>query len=545
VSRLAGYPCPFTGDDRLNTRITSYHLRTSDALTRRDDIVYLPDPMTAGEMASIFDDRSARAVYAELFPDRPLLHNDHHGLVFWLEMAYREQFRYRTQRQEPTWMERMPIAFRRYVRGQMAAFYADEAHYCVLPNFPHTGAPYAIFEGGLTEQTHRLFGLERLQGIRQLAFLHDPLAVDIHEPSIVLSGQLYPHTRYVHSHDVMALATLIGLNVGLTQPELNALRVAALTHDVLTPAGGDMIKLVDPVAFDEDLHYPAFIRDLCLKHSNEWQILRTVYRVDAQLLAETVQGNGTLNALLDIADKIAYVARDAACFAERGREIGPVGDPIGLRIVKSLLERSPYVCDLWDTVELVRDKPVFRDPDRLADFLHLRARLFRHFYYYHGARFLEYTVGKVVVQYLYDQHLITREDLLKHQDHWLETRIAQFLGVEHFWGLQSTTFGQPETHWYPTLAEATAREDELLQQGHCFVLVEALPNRCKPATHWRVRDGRRIRPFREARPEAAAEIERVAELSGAGVYYVREPRITDTMRDLLLAHRIAQRTRSF
>ncbi|MBI4433887.1 hypothetical protein HY632_03870 [Candidatus Uhrbacteria bacterium] len=63
------------------------------------------------------------------------------------------------------------------------------------------------------------------------------------------------------------------------------------------------------------------------------------------------------------------------------------------------------------------------------------------------------------------------------------------------------------------MAEAAAREKELLESGCALVLMEDLSGRIKPATHYVVRAGRRSpRPFRDQCPEEAAYLEELAQL---------------------------------
>ena len=109
----------------------------------------------------------------------------------------------------------------------------------------------------------------------------------------------------------MAIARLIGYNLGLSQIALQHLSVAALTHDIFTPAGGDSTKLLYPAMFDEDANY----KDLFVTAG--WKTLQGKYSFDEQLILQTVQGKLYFGQILDLADKLGYVSRDARLRAQR------------------------------------------------------------------------------------------------------------------------------------------------------------------------------------------------------------------------------------
>ena len=115
------------------------------------------------------------------------------------------------------------------------------------------------------------------------------------------SGTLFAHTRYLHTHDAHALAFLLARNNGLSQDDENHLRVAALTHDALTPAGGDSIKLVAPALLDEEANYPK------LFERPGWESLKNEFQLSEERLQAIVRNQGTLGVLLDFADKIFHI----------------------------------------------------------------------------------------------------------------------------------------------------------------------------------------------------------------------------------------------
>jgi len=304
-----------------------------------------------------------------------------------------------------------------------------------IMSLPYCHHGFGIKDGGLTLKAWVSFELERLHRVRQLAFVKHPfvlsMAGDIDE------GLCFDHSRGMHVLDVMSVITLIAennrselpLSHRTLTPIYNTLRLAALTHDALTPAGGDTIKTLDPEALDEDAHYFDLFRDP--ETSEERIALCVKYGVNIHDLTETVQGKGLAGTVLDMADKTAYVARDTSqfmnyCFASRRRKIH---FPEYASIAK-LVEKDPWICGWWESVRVKRDYAWVEDGERLGRFLELRLRMFRGLYY-HGKRTMDIILPVVVAGHLYASGQLTRADLLQMSDEQLERRIAKFCGVPH------------------------------------------------------------------------------------------------------------------
>ena len=107
--------------------------------------------------------------------------------------------------------------------------------------------------------------------------------------------------------------------------------------------------------------------------------------------------------LLDFADKIAYVARDASMFFMRLQLLGLVVRHGVFTKIREFVDAHPRACTVWDSITVEDGRVVVEDGERLADFLMLRALLFRNVYYAPEARFLEHLLAKIVVQYLVDE----------------------------------------------------------------------------------------------------------------------------------------------
>lgn len=381
---------------------------------------------------------------------------------------------------------------------------------------PFTRAPYVVLNGGLCDQAIQAFGLWRLMHIRQLGYLHDPMVTDVTTSTL---AQRFPHRRFVHVLDVCALLTLMCRNNGISGGMRATARLAALTHDALTPAGGDTIKLIDPAAFDEDACYPEL-----LEHY-DGSALTSRHDINPALLIATVQGAGVLGTLLDIADKLAYVSRDLDCYLSRYAPDGLATHPEAYERFAALVATHGAVCDVWDAVGVEDGRVIVYDAERLANFLEVRALLFREFYLHPDARRRAFLIAHTVAKFLYKTGELSREDFLRMTDDDLDARIAHTIGIKTLangWnGLKYTS----HCEIFPTILEARTRERELLERGTTFTLVEDLSTLVKPATHYLVAHARGDAiPLTEALPQRATDIHAICAIpKPIRLYWIEHP----------------------
>lgn len=467
--------------------------------------------------------------------------------------------------QEPDWMDTLPMSAQRRMRFDFAI--QNEDPLAIVPMYRHTGLSYMVRDGGLCEDLERLFELRRLQDVRQLGFLQAPWFA-----GLAYGSEISEHNRFLHSLDVMAIATVIAHNLGLDERLMNTVRTAAFSHDMGTPAGGDSVKAVDPPAFDEDARYPELIERF------DYRPVFKRHGVDRELLFETIMNRGLLGEVLDIADKLAYVARDLhACEPYLNYGLKHM-DQYGLESLFSILQLNPNVCGLWDAVENIGDRAVISDPSRLAVFLRVRTLLFRELYYHPNARFGEYLVSRMLVKALYDKGTLTRDQLIEMRDFELE-RI-----LDEEYGPSRRMVGHPHTPVYAgrNIVEAVSRSGvervncysrqeaekllaDLRSKGRRFALIEdntrqivktadhilvAVPDEREPG--WFVRFLQRllgarwsrvlVKPFSEAFPGDARELKEVAQsYPTIYVYYLTgDPPIAESrLEELAAAFRTA------
>jgi hypothetical protein len=297
---------------------------------------------------------------------------------------------------EPAWIEDLPLQARMWLRYDFCIHHEEPL--AIINNFPHTGLWYMVREGGLCDDLERLFGLRRLQGVKQLGFLQQPWTSMDQQHLMPLTRD----NRYVHSLDVHALTAVMAHNLGLSRTLRNTVCTAGFTHDWLTPAGGDSVKFVDSMAFDEDFNYAAQLRHL---PQDKWEKIKKKYAINEHLLCEAILNRGLLGEILDIADKLAYVGRDLLTCLEV--MLDPEEDEayVGTRALHQLVKEFPYISGIWDAVKRKEGHAVFDNEHvwRLIGFLKARIVLFRELYYHPRARFGEYLISRVLVKMLYNE----------------------------------------------------------------------------------------------------------------------------------------------
>jgi hypothetical protein len=392
-----------------------------------------------------------------------------------------------------------------------------------VPSFPFSGLGGYVVDldaHGLLGRAFQLFGLARLHGIRQLGWLTTPLLSEAERTTIPLR---FDHTRLTHVFDVAAIANLLATSVGLSSSDAATLVLAAITHDARTPAGGDTTKLLDPDFFDEDLHYAELLDQPGIS------ALLADAAIDRERLVSTVQGEGYLGRLLDIADKTAYVSRDAWWYHRRfGNNMSETEE--GTQI-HSLLRTHPRdACEAWKSVVRVGNDIAFTDPDALGRFLLLRALLFRALYWHPAARFAEFIVAHVICRHLYETGVVSRSQLLTWTDDELDAHIDPYRLT---WFTEM--FGTPRCEGFDTAPAAEHRRQVLLEQGERFVLIEHWPRRLKTGTSFFITDGTEsLRPFSVVAPDAAAAIESIAEVQYPHrLYWVPEDTVPPRLMKLL------------
>lgn len=372
-----------------------------------------------------------------------------------------------------------------------------------LPSLNYAGLNGYYLEGrGMLYDLEIAFKLGRLKDVRQLSFAR---GVTFHDGELeFIEG--FHHNRYIHSFDVLAIANLIGNNAELSEEDIKILQVAALSHDYLTPAGGDTTKKVDQTAFDEDAHYGEIFS------TKEWETFAKEYGItkeQEEKLRQTVLGEGVLGKLLDLSDKMAYVARDISRYLnhevriERDGEGGP-----GLGKIKSFIRQNSLVCSMWDAVGVDGDKVFINDASRLEDFLRVRALMWKYLYENFEGGLSISILSERIINYLYKKGDLTKEYLLSVGDSQLEEVLSEFLGVQRFPAL--TTKLPHVSENFSNLNDAFKFAQKFNNEPGKIVVINDFKIASSPSTKKflvETKDG--IMSFDQARPDAAEEINAV------------------------------------
>lgn len=361
------------------------------------------------------------------------------------------------------------------------ALYAD-------PHISFTTRGGIISGKGLVSDSVEHLDADHLRGKRQLGNLTDIALVPGRVP------KHFRATRFDHVSLTAIYMELVAKHTDLSWPMRNAYRLRAHRHDDFIGPAGDALKLVDPVRFDEDRDITRFGR------MAGWGWLRSRYRISQDLFFKP-------NPLLDHLDRLAYLTTDILDVLALYRELPPECRPSEYYAILDILREHPSVFNVWMFVWQDGDHAVISNPDAYTPVARLRALMFSGTYYHPHARVEEHFIGSLLLTYVYRRQEIAPDRLCRMTDDELETWIGHRIGIskwrdvlwEEFW---------PQVFSFTTREEAESARNLLLSRDPGrTILLEEWRGATKPATDILVEDTGRIVPFREARPEAAAEIE--------------------------------------
>jgi hypothetical protein len=274
-------------------------------------------------------------------------------------------------------------------------------------NFPFNSYDFYIDEEkeGVFKEIYSCEELFRLNHINQLAYLVPPDTDPRYKNKIIhYIVPQFPHSRYQHSMIVGILTEIILARAGYSPRERASIVLGFTCHDIGTPAGGDSIKRIDKAELDEEINFSNI-----LEMSGLEQRWKELYGFDVNEAAGWIRGRGWLGKLLSAIDRISYVALDCCVIGRQRRG----------KIRRLCLEK-PLIMDVWQDIRITgrRDGFYFTDPQRLYDFLLLRAYEHTEFLFNPYSRSLDFFLTKKV-KALYDAGILTKDDLLTKTDHWL------------------------------------------------------------------------------------------------------------------------------
>lgn len=391
---------------------------------------------------------------------------------------------------EPAWVELLPKKLHRHLNHEYEFSHANIYKYVGL--LPYTKIVYGCTEGGIVHHLHDVFNLHRLYSVRQLGFLIFPL-----KPNVITMP--IPHSRGLHHLDTAAVGLSIVRNNYELQEHENTLEAALCSHDACTPAGSDTTKYIDRKAFDEELNFNVLFQN------PGWNIIRDVYGIDEKLLYDTVCGIGIYGEVLDIADKIAYTARDAAYFI--GSRIGAEyrsGDIELFQKARQIMRETPDFLSLWNDILIHKGDMVFTNPKALARFLQIRAIMTAELYKKGSARIVENVLARKLIKIPYDAGEITAKDLLS----WNDATLEQFLRNKYGISFILNSFNRSLCKNF----ESESARNEFMKhvpEDMIPIIDDFAPNSHSGTEKFKTLNGGKVKVFAEAFPEASKEIDSI------------------------------------
>ncbi len=381
---------------------------------------------------------------------------------------------------------------------------------CLFAIAPFTGvARIGIKEGTYLDELTRTPGLWRLLKIKQLAYL---LNEGHQTKKAQIANRLnrpFEHNRLSHSLLAALLLGLIWRENKLDPKDEHYLWAIGLFHDLATPAGGDATKAIDPENLDEEKNLL-----LVLKRPETARHLRKL-GLKPEVIARAVQGQGLWGKLLDIADKISYVALDTY-FA--GRHLFDLAQ---------LIERNHSFASLFWTVKVDDDKVYFTNPFALLNFLEARIILITRIYGNPESRLFEVIFRRLLIERLYRQGRLTRDQLLEFDDDDLDHLLIREFGLSKYYFSFVSDFPIGD---YRLFFFREPEELEKFRQTHplpndWLEVMEDSRHGFKVGGHFLVKIGREIKRLDQAFPQEVKRWQRqINALRTLRLYWVK---ITD------------------
>lgn len=381
----------------------------------------------------------------------------------------------------------------------------------------HLNLPFSDFrrwteDKSIFSEIYGSFPISRLGRIKTLSFLS---YTGPDNKQVTSMG--FVHTRLDHSLTVGIIAGEIARrNAFILQPgDPIKLEIAGIIHDIATPAYGDTTKRLDPEALHEE---------------NTWQDLLTQegidfckkYKTTPEEIDQIIKNKGTLGQILDIADRISYVAKDLHYV------VGEIPDSFDsnpyLMDLRALLLQNKDIGDIYKNVHVnPKDGQVFfSDADKLYAFLHLRALLWKGLYMHPSSQGRDILVSGLL-RPIYERGDLTGSMLRRMGDDDLD-KIIYDEYKEYFSGEYSLDMDLRNWHpmWekFDTKIKAEEAAIKLKKEG-VKILATKYSGGFDTGVSYRVlSENRRIEPFRDADSRARRIEAESKTIEGYYVFYV-------------------------
>jgi HD superfamily phosphohydrolase len=389
--------------------------------------------------------------------------------------------------------------------------------------------PYSDFrrwtpENSIYEEALRKIpALNRLSNIKCLSFLSyvgpDPKNMYFTE---------FTHSRLDHTLTVALITEEILRQNGFSQKEINIGIVAALLHDIATPAYGDATKQVDMKNLHEEDHW----WEVLDKKAKDF-ILQFGTR---EMYDKIIKNQGVLGKVLDIADRITYTMKDLNALQVEPPKVGQKPNPY-LSDLNIIIANYPKIGNIYKTVgvDLKKQEVFFNDPDILNIFLNLRAHLHQKLYLHPISQAKDLFISKIIAQiYSTDVNSILSPSKLRKMT---DNDLLQALGNYH--GSSMVSMHPQLVNWdaefqkFDSIDEAKNKRRKLKRRKNIAVVGIKECRGFDPGTNYKIANGYEYIEFREHNPSAADEIEEIAESTKGIFLFWADVSKKSTVNDLL------------
>lgn len=405
-------------------------------------------------------------------------------------------------------------------KPQLPGLETEEQDFSFFENLPYSDFKRWVPEDSIYEEAlNKIPALNRLNGIKALSFL-SYVGPKPKEAYFVE----FTHTRLDHTLTVALIGEEILKQNGIPKDQINLYIVAALLHDIATPAYGDATKQVDMKNLHEEDHW--------------WDVLDqkgkdfVVQYGTKEMIDNIIKNQGMLGKVLDIADRITYTMKDMGGIQI---SIPLVSEPFNpyLAELDNIISKNPKLGNIYKEVGVDQKKQdvFFNNADNLNIFLNLRAHLYQKLYLYPTNQARDFLIAKAIAQiYSKDENaILSPEKLRKISDYDLMHVLADYY-KRHAIGMHPLlTNWSPEFERFDSMDRAKKKEKEL-KQKHDITVVGI--NECKgfdPAIEYKVADGYRYVEFKKYNPLAANKIEKTCNSTkGIFLFWTKKPKENQT-----------------
>lgn len=327
--------------------------------------------------------------------------------------------------------------------------------------------PYSDFKRWIPENSIYLeafaaFPLGRLSGVKQLSFL----SYTGPNPENVYNIPTN-HDRLDHSIVVALMTEQILKRNGFSHEEIVLGIIAALLHDIATPAHGDATQAIDPKNLDEENNWKKMLDKKGREYLKGNGI--TVKQID-----DIIHNKGIIGKVLDIADRITYTMKD--CHGLIGQSDSSDIDPHPYLLrPRYILSHNPKIGNIYQ--EVGADKKTgevfFTNPENLSTFLMLRAILFKDCYMHPSNQARDMFVANLIKE-LYSSEdktaVLTPDKLRKMRDDNLVKIVEEHYGYSPYRMYTRLVNWHPQYYEFSSLEEAEKKSEDMSHQEGIHVI---------------------------------------------------------------------------